>query len=310
MSNTIASLNRKISSAADLQAVVRTMKAMAASNINQYERAVNASDGYFRTLQLGLAACLQKNKAFESQDSAIPVIPTTQPYAKAENSRIGAVVFGSDQGLVGQFNDVMIEFVTHTLNELAGRKVIWGVGERIQSGLANCHFEEGERFALPGSIGAITPLVGRILMDIEAQREKFEITEVYLFHNQPQSKSAYAPACQRLLPLDEQWQQELCSIRWPTSNLPEIINNRQTTLLAFINEYILLSLFRACTESLASENASRLLAMQRAEKNIEELLENFNQTYHRIRQSNIDEELSDIISGFGALQGISSEKRS
>ena len=71
-----------------------------------------------------------------------------------------------------------------------------------------------------------------------------------------------------------------------------------------------MSLFRACTESLASENASRLLAMQRAEKNIEELLEDFNQTYHRIRQSNIDEELSDIISGFDALQGISSEKRS
>ena len=308
MSNTIASLNRKIRSAADLQAVVRTMKAMAASNINQYEQAVNASDGYFRTLQLGLAACFRKNKEFEFQDTAATIIPTIKPYVNPGNSRIGAVVFGSDQGLVGQFNDVMIEFVTHTLNDLPGRKIIWGVGERIQSGFADCDFEEGERFSLPGSMGAITPLVGRILMEIEAQREKSDITQVYLFHNQPQSKSTYAPTCQRLLPLDEQWQQELSCIHWPTSTIPEIINDRQTTLLAFINEYILLSLFRACTESLASENASRLLAMQRAEKNIEELLDDFNKTYHRIRQSNIDEELSDVISGFDALEGTSSPK--
>jgi F-type H+-transporting ATPase subunit gamma len=61
------------------------------------------------------------------------------------------------------------------------------------------------------------------------------------------------------------------------------------------------SLFRACAESLASENASRLAAMQRAEKNINELLEDLNRTFHRLRQSGIDEELFDVVSGFEAL---------
>ena len=41
--------------------------------------------------------------------------------------------------------------------------------------------------------------------------------------------------------------------------------------------------------------------MQRAEKNIDELLEDLNQTFHRLRQSGIDEELFDVISGFEAL---------
>jgi hypothetical protein len=40
--------------------------------------------------------------------------------------------------------------------------------------------------------------------------------------------------------------------------------------------------------------------MQRAEKNIEELLENLNRTYHRLRQDSIDEELFDVVSGFEA----------
>ena len=73
------------------------------------------------------------------------------------------------------------------------------------------------------------------------------------------------------------------------------------TLRALIREYLFVSLFRACAESLASENASRLAAMQRADKNIDELLENLNGTFHRLRQSGIDEELFDVISGFEAL---------
>jgi F-type H+-transporting ATPase subunit gamma len=52
---------------------------------------------------------------------------------------------------------------------------------------------------------------------------------------------------------------------------------------------------------LASENASRLAAMERADKNIHELLENLHATFHRLRQSGIDEELFDVISGFEAL---------
>ena len=73
------------------------------------------------------------------------------------------------------------------------------------------------------------------------------------------------------------------------------------TLRALIREYLFISLFRACAESLASENASRLAAMQRADKNIDESLTDLNGTFHRVRQSGIDEELFDVVSGFEAL---------
>ena len=41
--------------------------------------------------------------------------------------------------------------------------------------------------------------------------------------------------------------------------------------------------------------------MQRADKNIDELLEDLHGAFHRLRQSGIDEELFDVISGFEAL---------
>ncbi len=74
-----------------------------------------------------------------------------------------------------------------------------------------------------------------------------------------------------------------------------------TILGALIREYLFISLFKACAESLASENASRLAAMQRAEENIGELLEELTQTAHRVRQSTIDEELFDVISGYESV---------
>jgi len=291
MTDTTASLRRKISSAGELQSVVRTMKVISASSIGQYETAVRSLDEYYRTVQLGLTACFQQNKFSGMKASA----------GQKKTGAIAAVVFGSDQGLVGQFNEVMAEYVVKTLDSLPGKKAIWAIGERIHTRLVEKKLSLGGSFMLPNSIGAITPLVGEILIELEMRREKGEIAEVYLFYNRPKAESIYTSVNLRLLPLDEVWRDDLGKIIWPSENLPEVMNDGIKTLLAFVNEYLFLSLFRACAESLASESASRLAAMQRAEKNIDELLEDLNSAFHRKRQTAIDEELFDVISGFEAI---------
>jgi F-type H+-transporting ATPase subunit gamma len=58
MSGSTEQLGKKISGARDLGGVVRAMKALAASSVGQYERAVEALDDYLRTVELGLIACL------------------------------------------------------------------------------------------------------------------------------------------------------------------------------------------------------------------------------------------------------------
>jgi F-type H+-transporting ATPase subunit gamma len=294
MSDTTASLRRKISGAGDLQSVVRTMKAMAASSIGQYENAVRALDDYYRTVQLGLVV------GFRQREPLVGVTPRVTPKTAGA---IGAVVFGSDQGLVGPFNEAMLDFVVKTLGHLPGPKTVWAVGERIQSRLADTDLPLKAPFVLPNAIGAITPLVGQILIEVETQREQGKIAQIYLFHNRPDARAIYTPVSQRLLPLDDVWRRDLATLHWPTGNLPEVMNDEEQTLRAFVREYLFVSLFRACAESLASENASRLAAMQRAEKNIDELLEDLNRTFHRLRQSSIDEELFDVVSGFEALSG-------
>ena len=297
MSDTTASLRRKIGGAGDLQSVVRTMKAVAASSIGQYEKSVRALADYYRTVELGLGVCFR-----ESGPAALMAGAERQTDAGA----IGAVVFGSDQGLVGQFNDVVADYAVKTLAALPGKPQVWAVGERVHARLADAGLPLVGLFAVPNSVKAITPLVGQILVESEARRSQGEVAELHLFYNRPTSGAVYAPVSQRLLPLDETWRRKLAELPWPTGNLPEVMGGGTATLRALIREYLFVSLFRACAESLASENASRLAAMQRADKNIDELLEDLNGTFHRLRQSGIDEELFDVISGFEAL---SSEHR-
>src|SRR5476651_1829395 len=292
MSDSIASLRRQIGSAGDLQSVVRTMKALAASSIGQFERSVSALADYYRTVEVGLGACFRESGLATMQ---------AERKAPAKPNAVGAIVFGSDQGLVGQFNDVVADYAIKTLAALPGKPQVWAVGERVHARMADAGLPLIGLFTVPNSVQAITPLIGQIQIESEAHRAKGEYARLYVFHNRPQSGALYEPVSQRLLPLDAPWAEGLAKIPWPDKSRPEIVGGDTTTLRALIREYLFISLFRACAESLASENASRLAAMQRADKNIDELLEDLNRAFHRMRQDGIDEELFDVVSGFEAL---------
>ncbi len=196
MSDTTASLRRKISSAGDLQSVVRTMKALAASSIGQYEKSVRALGDYYRTVELGLGACFRENE---------PAALTVERKGQTDAGAIGAVVFGSDQGLVGQFNDVVADFAVKTLAALPGKSQVWAVGERVHARLADAGLPLVGLFTVPNSVKTITPLVGQILVEHETHHDRGEVTELHLFYNRPTSgsglcarPSATAPAGRNL----------------------------------------------------------------------------------------------------------------
>ncbi|MCU0285773.1 MAG: F0F1 ATP synthase subunit gamma [Acidobacteria bacterium] len=294
MSETPAALRRKINQSGTLKTVVRTMKSMSMASIDQYEQSLKSLEDYYHAVELGMGLILRHCE---------PGILNPKQGKKNDIPFSGAVVFGSDQGLVGPFNDIVADYVVKFLREDTGKIWVWAIGERVHDRLIAAGLPIKGLFTVPNSVKAITPLITQILQEIEASREKKEIKQVQLFHNRPRSGEGYEPVGQELLSFDERWRQKIVGKAWPSKNLPEILGKTAGTLGAFIREYLFVSLFRACAESLASENASRLAAMQRAEKNIEEMLEELKKTYNRLRQGKIDAELFDVISGFEALAG-------
>jgi len=95
---TTESLKRKLKSAGDLLSVVKTMKALAAVSIRQYQRAVESLTDYNKTVEMGLQIVLKERMGGATQTKTAAV------------KRLGAIVFGSDQGLCGQLNEQISVF--------------------------------------------------------------------------------------------------------------------------------------------------------------------------------------------------------
>ena len=299
MANTTTTLRRQIGSARDLKAVVRTMKASAASAIGQYENSVAALGDYARTVELGLSVCLRSVHAQGAQ--ALAQNQTRQTHSP---TAVHAIVFGSDQGLVGRFNEAVVEHAMAQLGRWPAKAQVWAVGERVQARLHDEGLSPAFTFPVPGSVELITRLVGQILLNVPTPGQETQSAApgetLVLFYNRP-SGAGYEPVSQRLLPLDGHWQRGLAAQPWPTAQQPEVLGTSPQVLGALVREHLFVSLFRASAESLASENASRLAAMQRADRNIGELLTELGARFHRIRQSGIDEELFDVVAGFDAM---------
>jgi F-type H+-transporting ATPase subunit gamma len=186
---------------------------------------------------------------------------------------------------------------------MPGRRVVWVVGERVRARLADAGFAIERCYPEPTSVEAIAPLIDRLQFDTETHPSQLASPHIHIFFNQPRPGALYQPVGQRLLPLDEAWRAQWMRQGWPTSTRPEVVGNGTTALQSLIREHLFIALYRACAESLASENASRLAAMERADKNIEEILGRLRGSYRSERQSAIDEELFDVVAGAGSTEG-------
>ncbi len=295
MSSTLETLQKQIASGEDLSSIVRTMKALAATSVRQYEKAAESLDDYYHTVELGLSVAL-------SSPSETVTAPAPDP-----RRPVMMLVFGSDHGLAGRFNE---QIVSHAL-ESGGPpkwgslenapKLFVGIGEQALSRLNAAAVDMPESFNMPTSISAITPFIQLLLETIDRRRTAEGLERVLLFYNRP-LKAGFSPETEILLPVDLAGLKET-RLKWESRSLPTFTMPSGQLLSALLRQYFFVSLYRACALSLAAENTSRLAAMQAAEKNINERLGELKTAYQHERQAAITEELLDIISGFKAITG-------
>ena len=289
---TAESLKNRIHTAQELHGLVRTMKAMAAVNIRHLEKAVISLADYQRTIELALRVVLKRNPRVAV---AAHVAPRRQ---------MGVVVFGSDQGMCGQLNDHIVQFVDSTLGEAKGsvdHHVILAIGARVAGRLEQRGYQLEATVEVPGSVAGISSAVQRLLVRLESWLTQQSMDHLMLFHCEHLARSSYQPKQVRLLPLDQQWLQALERQDWPTRQLPMFTMDSDQLFSALVGEYLFVALYRAFAESLASENASRLASMWSAERNVEQRIAELTGEFHRGRQMTITGELLHIASGFEAL---------
>ncbi len=287
-------LERQISSTEDMSSIVSTMKSLAAVNVRLFETARLSLEAQVDVLERG----------FQVAFAGGPLPGGIDLGGSSQDEEGGSLylIFGSAQGMCGQFNDHLADYVDREVQRREQGPEMLVIGERIAGSLAGMGYYAHQTLPAESSFDGVTELVYELLQRIEDARGR-GIRRVFLFHNEAAGRVSHRPTHRQILPLDEVWLAILRREAWPGPTLPQAMTSTPRLLEELVTNYLFSVLYLGALESLAGENAARLSSMQAAEKNIEEQLEDLHREHNRRRQAEITEELLDIVSGYTALGG-------
>lgn len=294
MSSEVA-IRDQVASAEALLSVVGTMKTLAAVRIGKYRRTVAALRSSARTLDLAWQA-------------AVKLHPELVPaFTSSVAGPLAVVVFGSERGLCGGFNERVARHAQGMLRHKAqdsSSAVVFPVGRRVRARLRRLGVSTEEGVQTPGSLESIDQGVAQVLSQIDAWRAEERFEQLFFVYNRPLRGIEYKPLTLQLLPLDEAWLRGLQERPWPSGRLPMPVMAADELLGGVIRQSIAQALVRAFASSMASENGARLAAMEAAERNVEDRLEGLRVAHRTLRQNAITEELLDIQAAYAAMEDV------
>ena len=289
---TVETLKRQIQTAEDLASVVRTMKTLAAVNVRQYVAAANALGHYQQTIEQVVRMLVWND----------PELHVANRLNRA--TQFGLIAFGSDQGMCGGFNEAVSQMirtaVERTKSAESNVRVVV-LGRRLADRLHDFQAPVDRCFDLPGSVSGMTPALNDVLLWIDHWRTQHELQELSVCCNRRRERTSYEPILTQLLPISPRRFVSELPRRWDGRSLPLISLPPARLWQSVVRQFLFVSLFEACAESQASENAARIAAMQAAEVHIRDRLSDLQLDYQQMRQTSITEELLDVITGFEAL---------
>ncbi len=285
---TLESLNHRIKTTTDLGEIVGTMKMLSSVSVGQYERALVSLNQYGETVKDAFHG-LFTQEFFHYRPSKKPT----------EDVKILAIVVGSDNGLVGRFNRDLMTYTQSYIRETYPKSEtkMLAIGKRVGLLAMAEKINLTATYPISNSLKEIAPIAAQILNQIHQIVSQNKIDYVYLFANKREGTMPFKAFARQIIPLPEEQMKELKKKPWDGRSLPLITADKDELFNALLREYLVIALSHDLVASLASEHYTRMIHMQEAEKNIAESLAEFNLTYQQLRQTQITDELIDIVSG-------------
>lgn len=225
---------------------------------------------------------------------------------RREEKRILGIVISSDKGLAGAFNSNLFERAKEFFKEKAEQSEIHLV---LIGNKAVSHFKTSEFpviWSLHGEVHSVTSQDRKDLTQFLMEQYILERTDaVYVAYNEFKSILAPRVTLTKLLPFDfgEELSKSVEKVREdsPIKTEPDWDPDIQPLLDAFLPQYIQKQIEHYFSESAAAEHAARMMAMDNATKNAEDLINDLTLGMNKIRQASITKELLEIMSAVEAL---------
>ncbi|WP_100640832.1 F0F1 ATP synthase subunit gamma [Marinobacter salexigens] len=289
MAQTLEALTRHSDTLTSIRGIVHTMKTLSAINAAPYEQAARSIEAYHQTILQGFAAFAYR---------------TAEISLRQEEAREHLViVFGSDHGLCGNYNEVLAEVVQqHSQEQTASKQRMLCIGAQMNDALADQHLAPEAVLLPPASAEGVGRLAGDIVTRIDqfSRGQPLHQLAVTLAYTQRGEHGVREPVTQRLLPLAPSLLKR--EKQWFSRSLPDYTMDAEILLSSLIRSHIFASVFRASAEAMVTENSARLELMQQAEQSVDERIEDVEGELRSVRQTEITNELMDVIIGFEALK--------
>ncbi len=285
---TLNSLKKTLDTSKSIKQVVSTMKALSAANIKKYEKMVKILYAYRSNIEMGIQAMMIFGKNLKISDIE---------YIKKTGNKNLSIVFGSNQGLCGRFNDRIKNFVLNDIHDISNNQIVV-IGERLLNLMEITELNIIKSIYLPNSIENSASTIYEVLQIIDEKLKNEEINNVFLYYTMSDDTVNGTPTKTRLIPIDKKLLENAKNKVWPTNNLPYWQIKNEILIADLLKQYIFTILNSALVNSITSEQKNRLITLQSAETNINELIRNKNLEYNQKRQSTITSELLDVVVGY------------
>jgi len=286
---------QRIRTAQTTKKITRAMELISASRIYKAQARVQASAPYTRAITRAVSAV--------ATHSNVTHLLTTEP----ENvQRAAVVIFSSDRGLAGAFNSQVIReaLELESLLTSQGKEVVFYLIGRKAVGFFAFRKRESIKYWTGISDSPEFDNALEIGEELVAAFSKDAaeggVDEIHIVYNRFVSMLVQTPRVVRLLPLELV---EGVDAVEDKSMLPlyEFEPDPDTVLDALLPAYIHSRLYNALLESAAAKHAATQKAMKSASDNADKLITNYTRLANNARQSEITQQISEIVGGADAL---------
>ncbi|HUI05653.1 MAG TPA: ATP synthase F1 subunit gamma [Verrucomicrobiae bacterium] len=278
-------IRRRIRGVKNIMQVTRAMNMIAAARLRRAQAKAESARPYAERL----SEILQDIQA-SGMGGRHPLL------AKRDAKRIGVLLVTSDRGLCGAFNAAIIREADRFIREqtvAAGMITVGKKGRdffRARGVTIDEHFPQPSRDVRLEELGAISK---RVMADyISGHYDR-----VYLAFSQFKSVLKSVPTVTQLLPIEHNAADAKAHVESYQFE-PEA----EELLNTLLPQYVEVLIYRSLVESLASEQAARMIAMKAATDSASDMIDHLTREYNRVRQTSITTQILEVVSGAEALE--------
>jgi F-type H+-transporting ATPase subunit gamma len=281
-------IRRRIGSVKGTQKITRAMRMVAAAKLRKAQGITENFRSYADLMSSVLAEV-----ASEASPKDHPLLE------RREAKRSLVLVISSDRGLCGGFNSNLNRLVAEHVAAADPEPELTIIGKKSEAYFkrrtAVIHHTYSNIYDEPGFDAAT-----RVARDLAASFASGEVDRIDLAFNEMLSLASQKPIVKQLLPIAPPTQiEDKEDVLGPVGFIFE--PRRKELLGRLLPRYVEVEVYRALLESIAAEHAARMIAMEAATNNAQDMIEHLTLIYNRARQGAITNELLDIVGGAEAL---------